>query len=25
VYERMGYESISTHSIFMEKSFLEGH
>ena len=25
VYERMGYESISTHSIFMEKAFLEGH
>jgi GNAT superfamily N-acetyltransferase len=25
VYERMGYESISTHSIFMEKAFLDGH
>lgn len=25
VYERMGYESISTHTIFMEKKFLEGH
>lgn len=25
IYERMGYESISTHTIFMEKAFLEGH
>jgi hypothetical protein len=25
VYERMGYESISTHTIFMNKAFLEGH
>jgi GNAT superfamily N-acetyltransferase len=25
VYERMGYESISTHTIFIEKRFLEGH
>ena len=25
VYERMGYESISTHTIFMDKAFLEGH
>ena len=25
VYERMGYESISTHTLLMEKRFLEGH
>ena len=25
VYERMGYETISNHTIFMEKRFLEGH
>lgn len=25
VYARMGYETISTHTIFMEKRFLEGH
>lgn len=25
VYERMGYETISTHTIFMEQRFLEGH
>jgi ribosomal protein S18 acetylase RimI-like enzyme len=25
VYERMGYETISTHTVFMEKRFLEGH
>ena len=25
VYERMGYEAISRHSIFMLKTFLEGH
>ena len=25
VYERMGYASISTHTLFMEKRFLEGH
>lgn len=25
VYERMGYETISTHSLLMEKRFLEGH
>jgi ribosomal protein S18 acetylase RimI-like enzyme len=25
IYERMGYESISTHTLFMEKRFLEGH
>jgi len=25
VYERMGYESISTHTIFMDKAFLEDH
>jgi GNAT superfamily N-acetyltransferase len=25
VYERMGYKPISTHMIFMEKRFLEGH
>ena len=25
VYERMGYSSIATHTLFMEKRFLEGH
>ena len=25
IYERMGYETISTHTLFMEKRFLEGH
>lgn len=25
VYERMGYETISNHTVFMEKRFLEGH
>jgi ribosomal protein S18 acetylase RimI-like enzyme len=25
VYERMGYETISTHTVFMEKRFMEGH
>lgn len=25
VYERMGYETISTHTLYMEKRFLEGH
>jgi len=25
VYERMGYETVSTHTIFMDKRFLEGH
>lgn len=25
VYERMGYETISNHTLFMEKRFLEGH
>ena len=25
VYERMGYRRISTHTLFMEKRFLEGH
>jgi hypothetical protein len=25
VYERMGYGSISTHTTFMEKAFLESH
>lgn len=25
VYERMGYEAISNHTVFMEKRFLEGH
>jgi GNAT superfamily N-acetyltransferase len=25
IYERMGYETISTHSLLMEKRFLEGH
>lgn len=25
VYERMGYETISNHTIYMEKRFLEGH
>lgn len=25
VYERMGYETISSHTIFMERRFLEGH
>ena len=24
IYERMGYESISTHTLFMEKRFLAG-
>lgn len=25
VYERMGYQAISTHTVFIEKKFLEGH
>jgi hypothetical protein len=25
VYERMGYETISTHAVFVERAFLEGH
>jgi hypothetical protein len=25
VYERMGYTPISTHTVFVEKRFLEGH
>jgi GNAT superfamily N-acetyltransferase len=25
IYERMGYTTISTHTIFMEKKFFEGH
>lgn len=25
IYERMGYEAISSHTIFMERRFLEGH
>jgi ribosomal protein S18 acetylase RimI-like enzyme len=25
VYERMGYETLSTHTFFMEKKYLEGH
>jgi GNAT superfamily N-acetyltransferase len=25
IYERMGYETISTHTVFMEKTFLSGH
>jgi hypothetical protein len=25
VYERMGYRTISNHTVFMEKRFLEGH
>jgi GNAT superfamily N-acetyltransferase len=25
IYERMGYEKIATHTLFMEKRFLEGH
>jgi hypothetical protein len=25
VYERMGYTTISTHTLLMEKRFLEGH
>ena len=25
VYERMGYTTISTHTVFMEKRFLDGH
>ena len=25
IYERMGYTTVTTHTIFMEKRFLEGH
>jgi predicted acetyltransferase len=25
VYERMGYAAVTTHTIFIEKRFLEGH
>lgn len=25
IYERMGYEKIATHTLFMEKKYLEGH
>ena len=25
VYERMGYRPVATHSLFLEKRFLEGH
>jgi predicted GNAT family acetyltransferase len=25
IYQRMGYAAISTHTIFIEKSFLAGH
>ncbi len=25
IYQRMGYEAIATHTLFMEKRFLAGH